>query len=84
MTNSAITRVLNKIKKEDKLALTNDFYKCSLGFRRLSCLPTRVRRAYDLAANLETNWDGVKAAENQKNFLGSLTNEEFVNWLKLA
>lgn len=76
MTTATITKTLKKVEAESK--------EYSLGFRRLTVLPVRVRRAFDLAANLETNWDGRKALENQKNFLGGLTEQEYINWLKLA
>jgi len=76
MTTATITKTLKKVNAESK--------EYSLGFRRLIALPVRVRRAFNLAANLETNWDGRKALENQKNFLGGLTEQEYINWLKLA
>lgn len=76
MTTATITKTLKKVEDESK--------EYSLGFRRLTVLSVRVRRAFDLAANLETNWDGRKALENQKSFLGGLTEQEYINWLKLA
>jgi len=75
MSKSTIIKILNKLK--------SGFYvEYSLGFRRLSVLPAKTRLSFDLASNLKTNWDGLKARELQKNFLASLTEEEFVNWLK--
>ena len=76
MTSATITKTLKKVNNESK--------EYSLGFRRLSALPVRVKRAFDLAANLDTNWDGRKALENQKTFLGGLTEQEYINWLKTA
>lgn len=76
MTTATITKTLKKAEAESK--------EYSLGFRRLIVLPTRVRKAFNLAANLETNWDLEKAFENQRNFLGGLTEQEYINWLKLA
>lgn len=76
MTTATITKTLKKVESESK--------EYSLGFRRLTVLPVRVRRAFNLAANLETNWDGRKALENQKSFLGGLTEKEYINWLRLA
>jgi len=76
MTTATITKTLKKVEKQ-----SNDY---SLGFRRLLSLPIRVRRAFDLAANIETNWDGSKALNNQKTFLENLTIQEYVNWLRLA
>lgn len=76
MNAATITKTLKKAGLESK--------EYSLGFRRLIALPTRVKRAFDLASNLETNWDGKQALENQKSFLEGLTEQEFINWLKLA
>ena len=76
MTTATITKTLKKVQAE-----SNEY---SLGFRRLIALPARVKRAFDLSANLETNWDGKKAQENQKAFLGGLTEQEYINWLRLA
>ena len=79
MTKGAITRVLNKVDNIAELSNSD-----SLGFNRLLCLPNRVKKAYDLKANLETNWDGSQALRNQISFLEDLTKGEFINWLKLA
>lgn len=76
MTTATITKTLKKLENQPR--------EYSLGFRRLIVLPVRVRRAFDLAANLKTNWDRKEALENQKTFLGSLTNDEYKNWLKTA
>jgi hypothetical protein len=76
MTIAVITKTLEKVSAQPTLY--------SLGFRRLTVLPVRVKRAFDLVANLETNWDGKKALDNQKAFLGGLTDEEFINWLKVS
>lgn len=73
MNNATITKTLKKVEKMSK--------EYSLGFRRLHVLPLRVRKNFDIAANLETNWDGKKAQQNQKDFLGGLTQQEFINWL---
>jgi hypothetical protein len=76
MTIATITKTLKKVEVQQK--------EYSLGFRRLTVLPARVRKSFDLAANLKTNWDGKKALDNQKSFLGGLTEQEYINWLKLA
>ena len=76
MRTATITKTLKKVETQSK--------EYSLGFRRLTVLPKRVRKDFDLAANLKTNWDGKKALDNQKSFLGGLTEQEYVNWLKLA
>lgn len=84
MNKATITKILNKVNTTIELSKTDSFYKACLGFHRLSALPVRVRRKFDLAANLETKWNSPKALENQKTFLGSLNDSEFINWLKLA
>ncbi|MCB0516583.1 MAG: hypothetical protein KDD49_11010 [Bacteroidetes bacterium] len=76
MNAATITKTLKKVAEQPS--------NYSLGFRRLTVLPTRVRRAFDLASNLKTNWDGKQALENQKSFLEGLTEQEYINWLKLA
>ena len=74
MTNAAITKTLKKLQEESE--------QYSLGFRRLHVLPKRVRRAFDLSANLETGWDSAKAHQRQKDFLGGMTDLEYIDWLK--
>ena len=76
MNNSTITKTLKKVNANSK--------EYSLGFSRLYALPRKVKRAFDLAANLQTNWDGRKALDNQTTFLESLTDQEYINWLKTA
>ncbi len=76
MTTATITKTVKKSESQSQ--------KHSLGYRRLIALPVRVRRAFDLSANLESNWNAVKAHENQKTFLGGLTEQEFINWLRIA
>jgi hypothetical protein len=76
MNTATITKVLKKVE--------NASSEYSLGFRRLTSLPARIKKSFDLAANLETNFDGQKALNNQKAFLESLTEKEFINWLKIA
>ena len=75
MNKATITKTIKKVNSEKEY---------SLGFIRLMALPARVKKSFDLASNLETNWDGKKALENQKRFLEGLTNQEFINWLKTA
>jgi len=84
MTQAVITKALNQLMNNIELGKTNSAYDWSLGYHRLSVLPCRVKRNYDLAANLQTNWDGKKAFDNQIDFLGGLTDQEFINWMRLA
>jgi len=75
MKTAIITKTLKKIQTQPS--------EYSLGFKRLVVLPVRVRRQFDLASNLNTNWDAKKAFDNQIDFLENLTNDEYINWLKL-
>ena len=52
----------------------------SLGFRRLTVLSIRVRRNINLACVLK----GESNDNSMKEFLNTLTEQEFINWLKLA
>lgn len=70
MENSVITKTLNKITKQP--------LEYSLGFRRITCLPVTVRRNINLACVL----NGESNDNSMKLFLNSLTEEEFINWLK--
>jgi len=72
MNSATVTKVLNKSKEYN--------LEYSLGFSRLFALPQRVRKDINLACVLkkETNDNSMKE------HLGSLTEEEYINWLKLA
>ena len=75
MNKSAITKTLNEVEK-----LTAQY---SLGFARIHALPKRVRNNLNLASLL--NGVGTKDAHHQqKDFLESLSESEFLNWLKIA
>ena len=76
MEAAIITKTLKNVN-----AQPNEY---SLGFKRLMALPSRVRLSFGVAANLQTNWNGKKALENQKSFLEGLTEQEFINWMRLA
>lgn len=76
MNTATITKVLKRVE-----SASNEY---SLGFRRLIALPARTKQSFDLAANLETKFDGQKALNNQKAFLESLTEKEFTNWLMIS
>ena len=75
MNATVITKTLKKVEQQP--------LEYSLGFRRLEALPSRVRFNFGLASNLNNNWDGAKAHEEQLNFLENLTEQEFVNWMKI-
>jgi hypothetical protein len=72
MTSAIITKTLAKVNNQNS--------EYSLGFRRLTVLPLRVRRKINLACVLkgESNDNSMKA------FLNELTEQEFIKWLKLA
>lgn len=72
MTNAAITKVLNKISN-----LPTSY---SLGFRRLTVLPKRVRKNINLACILK----GESSDKSMQDFLNNLTDQEYINWLKAA
>lgn len=74
MNSATITKTIKKINSMD------DSY--SLGFRRLHCLPKRARNSFNLACFS----DGIEAEDvhkEQKDFLESLSDKEFVDWLKV-
>ena len=72
MKNSEITKTINKVNAQP--------VEYSLGFRRLTVLPVRVRRNINLACVLK----GESNDNSMKEFLNTLTEQEFINWLKLA
>jgi hypothetical protein len=72
MTSATITKTLAKVNNQNS--------EYSLGFRRLTALPLRVRRNINLACVLK----GENNDNSMKSFLNELTEQEFINWLKLA
>ena len=76
MNKATVTKTLKKVENQPT------YY--SLGFKRLVSLPVRVRKVFDLSANLKTSWDSEKAHLSQKEFLEGLTVKEFSDWLKFA
>ncbi len=72
MTTAIITKTLAKANAQPS--------EYSLGFRRLTSLPARVRRNVNLACVL----NGESNDNSMKSFLNDLTDQEFVNWLKAA
>lgn len=72
MTASIITKTLDKVNAQPK--------EYSIGFRRLSVLPVRVRQNISLACVLK----GENNINSIKDFLNNLTEKEFINWLKVA
>ena len=72
MTTATITKTLAKVNAQSS--------EYSLGFRRLTVLPVRVRNNVNLACvlNVENNDNSMK------DFLNNLTDQQFINWLKTA
>jgi hypothetical protein len=72
MTTATITKTLDKVNSQP--------LEYSLGFRRLTVLPVRVRKNLNLACILK----GENNDNSIKDFLNNLTQQEFINWLKIA
>jgi len=72
MTNSTITKTLKKVSEQPS--------NYSLGFRRLTVLPLRVRKSINLACILK----GENNDSSMKDFFNNITEQEYINWLKLA
>ena len=72
MKASTITKTLAKVNDQP--------IEYSLGFRRLTVLPLRVRKKINLACVLK----GESNDNSMKSFLNNLTEQEFINWLKLV
>lgn len=74
MTTATITKTLNKLNLQNK--------NYSLGFNRFSVLPTRVRKAINLAHLLNTG--NTNTHNTVVSFFNSLTELEYVNYLKIS
>jgi hypothetical protein len=72
MTNSTITKTLAKVNAQP--------LEYSLGFRRLTVLPVRVRQNINLACVLK----GESNDNSMKEYLNNLTEQEFINFLKVS
>jgi len=72
MKPAEITKTVNKVNAQP--------VEYSLGFRRLTVLSIRVRRNINLACVLK----GESNDNSMKEFLNKLTEQEFINWLKVA
>jgi len=72
MKTNEIAKVLKKAGSQP-----NEY---SIGFKRLACLPQRVRADINLACVMK----GESNTNSVKEFLNNLTEIEFANWLKLA
>tara|TARA_R110000851_G_scaffold141057_3_gene278647 strand:+ start:2016 stop:2252 length:237 start_codon:yes stop_codon:yes gene_type:complete len=78
MTTATITKTINKLNSN----LEAEIGKASLGFKRFFVLPTRVRRALDLAIYLETK--DLNTHQKKVDFFEAMSEQEYINYLKLA
>ena len=71
MEAAIITKTLQKVNQSSPIY--------TLGFNRLASLPVRVRKniSYACVQKGETNTDSVK------NLFNTMSETEFINWLKL-
>ncbi len=74
MNKSTITKTIKKVNSQD--------FNYSIGFRRLHALPFKARKSFNLAMLLD-NIDAKEIHQKQKDFLGSLSGDQFINWLAL-
>ena len=74
MTNSAITKVLNKEALKDS--------SMSFGFRRFLVLPNRVKMNIQKAYLIETG--KIDSHDYIVSFFGAMTEKEYKNYLILA
>ena len=72
MTQAIITKTLAKIDNQPS--------NYSIGFRRLTVLPKRVRKNINMACVLK----GESNDNSMKDFFNELTEQEYINWLRLA
>lgn len=72
MTTTTITKTLSAVN-----SLPSEY---SLGFRRLTSLPVRVRKNINLACILK----GESNNELMKDFLNNLSEKEFILWMANA
>ena len=72
MTTATITKTLAKVNAQPK--------EYSLGFKRLTVLPQRVRQNIIFACVLR----GENDTDSMKEFLNDLSEQEFINWLKFV
>jgi hypothetical protein len=70
MKTASITKVLKKVNLESSIY--------SLGFKRLTSLPKHLRQKINLSCVLK----GESNDKSMQSFLGSLNDQEFINWLK--
>ena len=78
MKTAIITKTLSKLNSN----LEDTHGVLTLGAKRFFVLPTRVRRALDLAIYLNTG--STNTFKIKIDFFEEMTNEEYINYLKLA
>ena len=72
MTQAIITKTLAR--------LNNQPSNYSIGFRRLTVLPKRIRKNINMACVLK----GESNDNSMKDFFNGITEQEYINWLRLA
>jgi DNA primase catalytic subunit len=72
MVKSEITKTLQKVNNQPS--------EYSLGFKRLISLPNRIRKNINLTCVIK----GESNDNSAKNYFNELSEQEFINWLKLA
>jgi hypothetical protein len=78
MKKSTITKTINKLNSN----LENELGKVSLGFKRLSVLPKRIRRSLDLAIYLENG--NTNTHDAKVSFFENMSESEYLKYLKIA
>ena len=74
MNNQVIAKTVAKAE-----ALKGEY---SLGFARLHALPAKARKAFNLAS-IVNGAEISSIHQDQKSLMQSLSDEEFVSWLKV-
>jgi len=72
MTTATITKTIAKVNDQPS--------EYSTGFKRLTSLPLRVRNNIILACVV----NGENNTNSMKDFLNNLTEQEFINWVKIS
>ena len=72
MTQAIITKTLAKVDDQPS--------NYPIGFRRLTVLPKRVRRDINMACVLKGEYND----NSIKDCFNDLTEQEYINWLRLA
>lgn len=72
MTTASITKTINKVKAQPA--------EYSMGFKRFTSLPENIHQKMALACVLR----GESNKESMKKLFDGMTDQQFINWMKLA